>query len=347
MMGGIAPPMPASSTLDPTAAEALLRERYGLRASARPLPSYADTNFRIDVGRESYVLRIAHVGEELAALLFQHRLLERLERAGIRAPRVVPAHGGGDVETLETAEGPRLVRLHTWVPGVPLAELAEPPLALLEELGALLGRIDGALADVERPDYAREFPWDPHRAGAAREHLDAISDRDGRRRVADVLDRFEAELLPRFEHMAQGVIHNDANDHNVLVSPGHEGRSPAIAGLTDFGDALHAPLVVEPALAATYAMLARRDPLARALAVLRGYLGEQPLVEVDLELFFALVETRLAVSVATSAAARSRRPDDAYLAVTEPHAWRLLAWFERERAQELRRAAVMLLEVSR
>ena len=63
----------------PRRAATLAREAFGLEGQASALPSYQDTNFRIDTLDASYILRLAHSGEDPAALAFQHAILEHLE----------------------------------------------------------------------------------------------------------------------------------------------------------------------------------------------------------------------------------------------------------------------------
>ena len=71
--------------------------------------------------------------------------------------------------------------------------------------------------------------------------------------------------------LRQGVIHGDANDHNVLAEPDR------MTGLLDFGDMVHSAIVCDLAVALAYAMLGERDPLAAAGAVIRGYHRHNPL----------------------------------------------------------------------
>jgi Ser/Thr protein kinase RdoA (MazF antagonist) len=71
--------------------------------------------------------------------------------------------------------------------------------------------------------------------------------------------------------LRHGVIHGDANDHNVLA------ERDRMTGLLDFGDMVHTAIVCELAVALAYAMLGERDPLAAAGAVIRGYHRHNPL----------------------------------------------------------------------
>ncbi len=316
------------TTLSTERAESLVAARYGLAGRASPLPSYADTNFRIDAadGRR-FILRVAHTGELDAAVAFQHSLLARMATSGLAAPRVVLDADGRDWSELPDSAGVRLVRLHTWIEGRPLAECERPPESLFAELGRFLGRMSVVLRDVATPAPDRGATWDLTRAPAALADVGHVRASEHRALATACLERFRVEFEPRLAALPRGVIHNDANDHNVLITG--EDDDLCLAGLTDFGDALRNPLVCEPAIACAYAMLAREDPLPVARALVSGWSEEAGLTLDERGVLAALVETRLAVSVVHSARERTRAPSNAYLSVTEPHAWRLLEWFDR------------------
>ena len=84
-----------------------------------------------------------------------------------------------------------------------------------------------------------------------------IGDPAGRDLVRRRLRRFETEVIPRLERLPFQVVHNDANDGNVLVcrerlledgrevgeagETGSAGYEPC--GLLDFGDMMWTPRV--------------------------------------------------------------------------------------------------------
>src|SRR5690606_3549141 len=124
--------------------------------------------------------------------------------------------------------------------------------------------------------------------------------------------------LPR---LRSAVIHNDANDWNVLVAEEDHDR---IAGLIDFGDALYAPLIAEVAIAAAYAGLDHADPIGATASILRGFHAEYPLLEEVVDLLFDLLARRLVTPVTISATRRAHKGTNPYLAISEKPAWTLL-----------------------
>ena len=323
-----AQPTPQTGTrLAAADAEALARDRYGLDARVRELCSYADQNFRLDdASGRRFVLKVARAEEDPRALVFELDVLARLQPLGLPVPRVLPDRDGRRlVRTADAGGTDRLVRLLSWLEGTPLAELDAPSPALRADLGRTLARLDAALLEIPAPGVRAEHRWDlMHAATAIRRHLHHHVDAARRGRVERTLTHLESSVLPRLARLRRGIVHNDANDHNVLVHADHPDR---VAGLIDFGDMVHTPLVCEPAIAMCYTMLTADDPLAPAAALLAGYHAVLPLRAEELDLLPDLVEARLCVSVTLSTYERTRRPDDPYLSVTEPHAWRLLEWF--------------------
>ena len=120
------------------------------------------------------------------------------------------------------------------------------------------------------------------------------------------------------------VIHNDANDYNLLVAGMGEGAR--VTGLLDFGDLMWTARACDLAIAMTYPMLSAADPRAAGAQVLAGYLEELSLERSEIRALPYLIEARLCVSVTMSAHRRSVDPANAYLAVSEAPAWSFLDW---------------------
>jgi len=318
-------------TLGVDDARRIARELFGLDGAAEELPSERDRNFRLTTAPgESVVLKVAHAGESPGNLDLQHRALERLaERApDLAVPRVLRSRAGADLVEVTLAGGERhLVRVLSWVPGEVMARCPWHPPELLRSLGGMLGRLDAALAGFSHPAAGRELKWDLTRALWVRDHLGAVGDGNRRAVVNRHLERFASEVLPALEGLRRGVIHNDANDWNVIVAAGAP-SDRRVTGILDFGDMVEAPLVSELAIGAAYAILGKPDPLAALADVVAGYHEGLPLTEAELALVFPLVCTRLSVSVVNAALQRTLHPDNQYLAISEAPAWEALERLE-------------------
>jgi len=298
------------------------RLTYGLEARVEELPSYADRNFRLETAEGVYVLKIARLDERDEELDLQNQALLHLQTLGIHAPRPRPAVDGKLLSLVGDGAGRTVrARLVSWLEGQPFALVEQPSLSLLRSYGTFLAKLGGALASFSHPAARRTLSWDLRNALAARRHLTLLPNGPRRGWVEAGLRRFETIVTPRFDKLPQCVIHNDANDYNVLV----ESRpTDHVCAVIDFGDVVHTARICDPAIALAYVMLGHSDPFPYAQALLEGYLEDLPLTLSELELLPTLIPTRLAVSILISTAAKRERPEDPYLDVTMPRAWKLL-----------------------
>jgi len=301
---------------DLVAAEQLARALYAIGASASLLPSERDQNFALTTAAGArYVLKIANGAEDRAILDAQNAAMAHVADRVTFCPRLLPTIDG---ETIGVAPGDgHLVRLVTYLAGVPLATIGGPEKAalrprLFENLGHAVGGLDAALADFDHPAAHRDFHWDLAQATRViGEHLPRVRDAGGRALVAEVSASALSIVEPRRAAFRRSVIHNDANDWNVLVD------GDRIAGIIDFGDMVHSWTVADLAVATAYAVLDDPDPLATAAAIARGYDAAHPLRDAEVSALMPLVHLRLCMSTCIAAWQQEQRPDDEYLAVSQ------------------------------
>ena len=312
-------------SVDADRAAAILRERWGIDGILRPLPSERDRNFAVaQDGVDRFVLKISNATEDPAVIAFQHEALARLDAAGVPCQLPVPTSAGDVLVEVDLGGGgsPLLVRLMTWLPGQPLASVppAERTPALLRDLGWVMGRAARAFEGWDHPAAHRDFQWEAGRGlRVIDSHAAAVAD-PGRAALLAAWRRRLASLAAVLPTLRQGVIHNDANDHNVLIDP----ESGRVTGLLDLGDAVWSAVASELAVAAAYAALDTGDPLAVIAAIRDGFEAALPLTDEERVVIVELVALRLATSVALSAHQSRLDPDDPYLTVSEAPAWELL-----------------------
>ncbi len=314
-------------TFTETDAIRLAAEWYGLSVSARPLPGERDLNFYLhsDSGQE-YVLKIAHTGEEEAALDLQNKAITHLNAraAALSLPEVCPTRTGADMAVITGPGGEsHWLRLLTYVPGDLWAQVNPHTPAMLFSLGQTLGQIDAALQDFDHPAAHRLLKWDLPHAGWIADYLGYIEALERRAIVETCLTRFETEVKPHLPHLRRSLIYNDANDYNILVSA-DDPRQRRVIGVIDFGDLVYSQTLCELAIAAAYALMDKPDPLAAAAPLIAGYHQAFPLTEPELALLFPLICLRLCVTVTNAAYQRTVEPDNAYLTISERPAWALL-----------------------
>ncbi|HJS73001.1 MAG TPA: aminotransferase class III-fold pyridoxal phosphate-dependent enzyme, partial [Vicinamibacteria bacterium] len=217
------------------------------------------------------------------------------------------------------------VRLFERLPGKPIAEVRPQPTRLLRSVGRALGRLDRALEGFDHAEQTRFLKWSASNARPVVESaLELLSETGRRELLCHFLKLITDEVEPRLRTLPRGVIHNDANDYNLLVNGGE------LSGILDFGDMIESALVCELANACAYAMLEKTDPFAAARAVTAGYHEARPLGEDEIHLLFPLIATRLSMSVAICAHQSRDEPEKEYLRVSEASAWELLSWLRAQ-----------------
>ncbi|MBE9544187.1 MAG: aminotransferase class III-fold pyridoxal phosphate-dependent enzyme, partial [Proteobacteria bacterium] len=306
---------------------------FGLDVSAKQLPSERDQNFRLTTANgETYVLKLANSTERRNVLDFQNQAMIHIagkrnmfSRNASVAPDVCKTVNGEQISSIQGIDGTtHFVRLLTYLPGKPLALVRPHDADLLASLGRFFGNLDQVLQDFDNPATHRDFHWDLKHAGRIIEsYLDDLKTPENRNLVKDLLKRFQAETEPQLPDLRSGIIHNDANDYNVLVEP--DGRwCNTVTGVIDFGDMVYTRTVNEVAIACAYAMLGKTDPLVAAGYVVGGYHQTCPLTGQELAVLFDLICMRLCMSVCHSAHQSRQEPDNEYLCVSEKPAWDLL-----------------------
>ncbi len=328
--------------LSPAEAARVADRLFGIKAKAKKLPGERDQNFQLSrLDGPDLLLKLTDAAEPVVHLELQNEIFTRLVQTEVAhlVPELLPALSGAAMAPLSDAEDiPSMARLLTFLPGRPVAEVAAPTNLLLRQLGGILGKVDKILAALDHRGADRYLQWDSrHAAAVIAENLAYVGAErlDLLRRLATTAD---ARLEPRRAALRQSIIHNDANDYNVLVDG--DGPGTAISGLIDFGDVVRSYTVAELANCAAYMMLDRDDPLAAAAQLACGYHRTYPLNDDEWQALFDLIVTRLCLSAAIGARQTRQDPDNAYLAVSQRPVWSLLA---RLGAQDYEATAAQLL----
>ena len=313
-------------------AQVIAADHFGVAGTAMRLPGYEDQNFLITSPAAKYVLKIAHAGSDVVDLQLQQAALRHLEARRTDVQRLHRTRTG--VSNVQVTH-PQGHRHHAWMvtylEGRTFATVRPHTPSLLQALGKTLGELDRDLTDFEHPHAGRHYVWDLRHAHELLQYLPHIGVAEDRQLVAESLDHYADHVLPALHTLRLAVIHNDANDYNILVrGAGYEAR---ISGVLDFGDMVRTYLVCEVAIAATYVMLGKPDPVGAAVHVIRGFHQAYPLLEEELAIVYDLVLARLCVSVLSSAYHRSLAPENVYVQVSEASAWALLRHLRRASPQ--------------
>ncbi len=280
------------------------------------LVSERDQNWAVTtkVGAK-FVFKIANCADSPADIEFQQSMMARTAATGVPTPQLVPTTSG---ETLTVHRG-HIIWLIDFMPGTVLARVGRPSSELFTEIGRTVAQLTIGLDGFDHPAAHRWLQWDvQHAPQVLSTYLSYVAGGGQRAAIERARAIFEEKVMPRLGELEFGVIHNDVNDHNLLV------RGDNVTGVIDFGDAVHSIRINDLAVTCAYTMLDRAEPLAVLAAITEGYQSIRPLTHLERELLPDLIMTRLATSVSISAYQASRDGADDYLQVSEAAAWNLI-----------------------
>ena len=291
--------------VDVILAQAIAEKYFGIQATAAELPSERDQNFLLETrASEKFVLKIANAFEERAVLEAQNAMMLHLAERVTFCPQVVAGITG---ERIVTVEG-RLVRVLGYLPGKPLARVAEPAPQVLFDLGRKLGQLSRALVGFDHPAAHRDFYWDLANGVQIVRNFGTEINSDWLR---EMVLSYGENLCLSVADLRRSVIHADANDYNVLMENGR------VTGLIDFGDMVYSYTVADLAIAVAYVVLGKDDPYTAATPVIDGYQEEFPLTTDEQEALWPLVRLRLCMSVCIAAHQQAQQPENEYLGISQ------------------------------
>ena len=306
-------------------AERLARDRYGIKVAASPLPSDRDQNFLLLANDdERFVMKLSSALENRTALRAQEAAMRHCRAHDLPVPTVLPALDGETLSEFVTDEGViHFVRLASYLPGSPFAVVRPKSTGLLTSVGGFMGRLSAALANFDHPGASRHLPWDLLTAAETVRRREHLVDPDRLACVRHFSRLYEEVVAPRLPELRRSIVHNDANDYNILVNESSSaGRQ--VAGLLDFGDMIRSLSISDLAVASAYAIFDAADLLGTLSIVVRAYHAEFPLDEAEMAVLFPLIGLRLATSVCMAAEQRAAEPENDYLSISEAQAWRAL-----------------------
>lgn len=309
---------------DASEAASIAQRLFGLEGPLKLLNGERDLNFLITTQHGRFVFKIANALESPAMLECQHMAFQRLADAEV-FPLVATALtslNGRLIETVSDTQGiEHCCRVLPFLEGRVMADLVELKAPLLVDLGRRLALLDKALDGFTHAGLERPLLWNMEQALSVLDNYKPLLASDAQRALVEHFERgFRQHVVPVQAELRRAVIHNDANRGNVLV----DAAGLQVVSIIDFGDMLNSWLVVEPAIAATYAMHGQADPLVKAQSLLRGYHQALPLTTTEISLVFDLMCMRLCTSVCICAHQQRLQPDNEYLSIDAEESWELL-----------------------
>ena len=297
--------------------------KYGRKVEVKKLDSDRDQNFYLYDKKQNdrFVLKIFNPVESLDIINMQTSVLDHFQVSRsltIRTPKIIKALDGQKFIFIKRNNQKYILRLVSYISGDQLKDIKQKDISYFR-IGSFIGDLASILQSFSDKYYDRTFPWDISNIDFLQDNHSLFSDENKENIIIHFINEYEKNVDPNKQFLRKSIIHNDCNDHNIIV----RNQSETI-GVIDFGDIVHSYIVVEPAVCIAYAVLGKKNPFEIVCDILRGYCNSSQLSEVELKLAIYFVCIRLCISV-TMAKFRSQIfPENEYLMVSNLKAWEFL-----------------------
>ncbi|UTW59545.1 aminotransferase class III-fold pyridoxal phosphate-dependent enzyme [Kordiimonas sp. SCSIO 12603] len=324
-----------SQSLTPSFDEATILEhlsnQYDLKGTLKALASYSDQNFLLKTETDNkLIVKIANRQESFNELDMQNAAMGHLTKAKIAVPHVLKSTDGAEISFITNDEGTQFhFRVLSFLEGQFYAE-AKPETHgtdLWTSLGTFLGTMDNALKNFKHTGAYRFFDWDLAHGYSICQSKKVDLNEEHKGVVEHFLSYYHSHIMSQLGKLETSVIHNDANDYNILIDNPNEPKT--VTGLIDFGDMVHSHTINELAIACAYALLDQHDPIETLKVIVSAYHQARPLSVADFEVLYGLIALRLCTTLCNAATEYKKHPDNEYLLVSVRPAFDLLKKLKR------------------
>jgi len=299
---------------------------FDLSGKVTNLYSDRDQNFLIQSGsNKNYILKISNPAEKPEILELQNKatLYIRSRDPNLGIPLQI-----GEIKEFNKDGKTYFLRLLEYLDGQFLKDSLVGN-AAHEKLGIFLGTLSHSLDGFFHSAADREFEWDVRAIELIKSRLDYLKSKSEKKTITHFLNEYANNVLPKASELKMAVIHNDGNDHNILVDENGE-----TTGIIDFGDMVYSYQVAEPAVCMAYLGLEKEDPFKPMAQALKGYHSCFSLNYSELKSVIYLVCIRLCISVTMSAWRLELFPENKYLSISQKPAWDLLRKLENKELKD-------------
>ncbi len=298
-----------------------LQKQFGFQQiEIKKLNGYENQNYLVKSERGKYVFKTYLKNRELLALIEAENetLLFLQNSKSEKFPKPIQFTDGSLVKNLKIDGKERICRMLSFLDGHLLGEVTHTK-SLFQSLGAFLAQLDKQLQSFNSYTLkARQWEWGVQYFHWNKKYIKDIASAKNRSMVSYFFQQFEENVVPILPELRKSIIHNDANEWNVLVNDGE------VSGIIDFGDLGYSPLINELAVAIAYSCFDKENPLEWASTILKSYHQILPIEENEITVLYYLIAARLCTSVCNSAYSKKQNPDNKYAFVSEKSAWGML-----------------------
>ena len=303
----------------------LLETQYKLQAqSIKELSAELDRNFYIKGWDDrEYILKIAHSSAADSVLDLQNATLKHVAQSLDIFPQIQLTCTQQDMAKVNGDDGQQYtVRLLNYLTGIPLVDFRPHTPELLGDIGTQLGQLSTAMQGFEHSEKRLDYRWNSLNVYDVIPYMEGMPS-EKQTLIDYFVNSYETVVVPNLDTVRYSFIHNDANDHNILVQAQMIDKA-TVSGIIDFGDMVYSLTIAELAVSLAYVMMYKDQPLDAAVQVVRSFHQAFPLTESEIMMLYPLVTARLCMSVCISWYQQQREPDNLHLSISEDGAWQLL-----------------------
>lgn len=319
-------------------AEHLLLQHWQLEGKVSTLASYADRNFKIQAEAGNFVLKIANPNWSYSDLDLENAALLHLEKscAGLTLPKLIPALNGNYLLDFQTNSGKSChLRVMSFVEGDVYADASQrsevDQTILQASLGTALAQLDRGLADFKHSAMHRQVDWSISNLKTLISEIEQLDNAQFAEIVRKHVHYFSQHETGWKLALPMQMIHNDANDFNVIVANSQSGLA-RVSAFIDFGDMCYHLRIVDLAIAIVYALqtIEHEEQVCDVIAnIVDAYHQLTPLSTAELEALYPIITARLCQSALMASHAYRQQPDNDYILVSQVGVRRLLTQLDQ------------------
>lgn len=288
---------------------AFAAEQYGLAGEVTALYSERDQNVRLrEKSGAAWVLKVASAEEDPGIIACQIETMQHIARVdpGLPVPRVRLTRDGGATRYITAPDGTQHVfYVLSYLDGE-IAERSAIDHKLHARIGDMLARLGRAMRGLFHPAAGkRDLLWDVRMLDRLLPHAELFGAGWQRDLVIGTGTHFVNEVRPKLAPLRAQLIHGDVHEHNLILSP-----DGGIAGIIDFGDMFHGPLVIDIADALGDFLTDAKTIEGTIRAMVGAYNEVTPLEEDEADLIFDLASARMTLTPLINAFRAAQTPDE-------------------------------------
>lgn len=284
------------------------------------LDGYENANYLITCKEQKYVLKTYPWSSELFDEVTAETDVLNTLNMSMEDKFPVPVKNANNkyVDKVELDGEVKIIRMLSYIEGELFVKTKHNK-KLFASFGTFLANMDKELSDCNNYIIkSKQFKWDIQHFYLNKKYIKDLPNAQDRKVVEYFFQQFDELVFPVLSDLRRSIIHNDANDFNVVV------KDNEVCGIFDFGDMVYTPLIHELAIAITYALLDKENPIEYASYIIKAYHKILPLETREIDILYYLIASRLCTSAINSAYHTKQDPGNNYISLSEKSVLKLL-----------------------